>query len=159
MPKNQANVKQHLEAELLLFENCSHSSSTLSSTNNRSYSKQKAKEQVRLYLYNLWRWNENKDDNDHVDTTLIARGLGINLINLKRVSVSWCLYVSNIYNLIHEKVKQHWGWGEKSVAYKKKHVIKNHNFGGLLKPENKNYDDDNDNNNNNSNNNNHPWDI
>ena len=29
--KNQANTKQHPEAELLLFENYSHSSSTLSS--------------------------------------------------------------------------------------------------------------------------------
>ena len=26
LAKNQANTKQHLEAELLLFENCSHSS-------------------------------------------------------------------------------------------------------------------------------------
>ena len=30
-PKNQANAKQHPEAELLLFENYSHSSPTLSS--------------------------------------------------------------------------------------------------------------------------------
>ena len=29
LAKNQANVKQHLEAELLLFENYAHSSSTL----------------------------------------------------------------------------------------------------------------------------------
>ena len=37
MAKNQANDKQHPEAELLLFENYSHSSSTLSSKNNRTY--------------------------------------------------------------------------------------------------------------------------
>ena len=37
--KNQANAKQNPEAELLLFENYSHSSSTLSSKNNRTYSK------------------------------------------------------------------------------------------------------------------------
>ena len=36
--KNQANAKQHSEAELLLFENYSHSSPTLSSKNNRTYS-------------------------------------------------------------------------------------------------------------------------
>ena len=36
--KNQANAKQHLEAELLLFENCSHSSSSVLSKNNRTYS-------------------------------------------------------------------------------------------------------------------------
>ena len=43
--KTQANAKQHPEAELLLFENYSHSSSTLSSKNNRTYSeiKQKSK--------------------------------------------------------------------------------------------------------------------
>ena len=35
--KNQANAKQHPEAELLLFENYSHSSSTLSSKNNRTF--------------------------------------------------------------------------------------------------------------------------
>ena len=37
--KNQANAKQHPEAELLLFKYYSHSSSTLSSRNNRTYSK------------------------------------------------------------------------------------------------------------------------
>ena len=36
--KYQANAKQDLEAELLLFKNYSHSSSTLSSKNNRTYS-------------------------------------------------------------------------------------------------------------------------
>ena len=39
LAKNQANAKQHPEAELLLFENYSHSSSTLSSKNNSTYSK------------------------------------------------------------------------------------------------------------------------
>ena len=41
LAKNQANAKQQLEAELLLFENYSHSSSMLSSKNNRTYSKNK----------------------------------------------------------------------------------------------------------------------
>ena len=35
LAKNQANVKQHPEAELLLFENCPHSSST--TKNNMTY--------------------------------------------------------------------------------------------------------------------------
>ena len=39
LAKDQANVKQHPDAELLLFENYSHSSSTLSSKNNRTCSK------------------------------------------------------------------------------------------------------------------------
>ena len=38
LAKNQANAKQHSEPELLL-ENYSHFSSTLSSKNNRTYSK------------------------------------------------------------------------------------------------------------------------
>ena len=37
--KNQAKAKQHTEAELLRFKNYSHTSSTLSSKNNRTYSK------------------------------------------------------------------------------------------------------------------------
>ena len=39
LTKNQGHVKQHREAEILLYENYSHSSSTLSSKSNRTYSK------------------------------------------------------------------------------------------------------------------------
>ena len=39
LAKNQANVKEHPEAELLLLEHISHSSFTLSSKNIRKYSK------------------------------------------------------------------------------------------------------------------------
>ena len=49
LAKNRANAKQHPEDELLLFENHSHSSSTFSLKNNRTYSKKKAKEQVCLF--------------------------------------------------------------------------------------------------------------
>ena len=28
-------------------------------------------------------------------------------------------HLSNIWSLIHAEVKQHWGWDEKSIAYKK----------------------------------------
>ena len=38
LTKNQANAKQHPEAEPLLFENYSHCSSTLSSIRNLTYS-------------------------------------------------------------------------------------------------------------------------
>ena len=47
--KNQAKAKQHLEAELLLFENISISSSMLSSKNNWRNSKKWTKKQVRLF--------------------------------------------------------------------------------------------------------------
>ena len=39
LTKNYANTMQHPEAELLLFENYSQSSSKLSSKNNKRYSK------------------------------------------------------------------------------------------------------------------------
>ena len=39
--KNQANAKQHTEAQLLLFENYSHFLSTLSSKNKRHISENK----------------------------------------------------------------------------------------------------------------------
>ena len=54
LAKNQANAKQNPEAELLLFENYSHSSSTLSSKNNRTYSK-KNKQITNLSVFmRLW---------------------------------------------------------------------------------------------------------
>ena len=43
LAKNQANAEQHPEAELLLFENFSHSSSVLFSKSNMAYSKNKQK--------------------------------------------------------------------------------------------------------------------
>ena len=32
-------------------------------------------------------------------------------------------HLSNIWGSIHEKFSQRWGWVEKSVAYKEKHVM------------------------------------
>ena len=43
LAKNQANAKQHPQAELLPFENYSHSTSTLSSKNDWTYPKNKQK--------------------------------------------------------------------------------------------------------------------
>ena len=48
LAKNQANAKQHLEADFLLFENYLFASFTLSSKNNRTCSEKEAKAQVRL---------------------------------------------------------------------------------------------------------------
>ena len=50
LAKNQANAKQRLEAELLLFENHSNSSSMLSSKNNRTYSKNKEKNIMSVFI-------------------------------------------------------------------------------------------------------------
>ena len=40
---------------------------------------------------------------------------------MKDVSIKQ--HLSNIWRSIHEKVKQHWGWVEKSVAYKKAFIL------------------------------------
>ena len=32
-------------------------------------------------------------------------------------------HLSNIWSSIHDKIKQHWSWAEKSVAYKKRRVL------------------------------------
>ena len=61
LTKDQENAKQHPEAELLLFENHSHSLSTLSYNNNKIYSKKQAKEQVCLYL---WDYTINHNENE-----------------------------------------------------------------------------------------------
>ena len=53
LAKNQANFKQHPQAELLLFENYLHSSPTLSSKNNRTYSKKQAKKNKTVCLHEI----------------------------------------------------------------------------------------------------------
>ena len=40
-------------------------------------------------------------------------------------------HLSNIWGSIHEKVKQHWGWVEKNVAYKKTCIM---NISENIKP-------------------------
>ena len=71
----------HPEDELLLFENYSHSSYTLSSKNNRTYSKKLAKEQICLFSWdNTINHNENDDENEKTD-------MSTNIVNIKNVSV------------------------------------------------------------------------
>ena len=36
-------------------------------------------------------------------------------------------HLSNIWSRIHEKVKQHWGWVEKSAPYKKACILSKRN--------------------------------
>ena len=62
MGKNWANAKQHPETELLLFENYSHSCSTLSSKNNKISFKKLAKEHV---CPNSWDYASNHDENEN----------------------------------------------------------------------------------------------
>ena len=54
MAKNQAIAKKHYEAELLLFENHSLSSSMLQSKNDRAYCQKYAKKQMGLLNEIIW---------------------------------------------------------------------------------------------------------
>ena len=65
MARNPAKARQHLEAELLLFENYSLSSYMLSSKNNRRYSKKMYKKQIRLLnRSHMINENESEDENE-----------------------------------------------------------------------------------------------
>ena len=58
-------LSKNPEADISLFENYSHFSSTLSSKNNKTYSKKQAKEKVCLYSWdNTINHNENEDENE-----------------------------------------------------------------------------------------------
>ena len=66
LAKNQSKAKQHPEVELLLFENYSLSSSTLSYKNNRRYSETCTRNKCLYFndVYNQWQW---KWKIDHID--------------------------------------------------------------------------------------------
>ena len=68
---------------------------------------------MKLYDSSYWKWRW-KWKIDLIDATY-------NILNTKRISVSWCLmfkqHLSKIWSSIYEKVKQHWGCVEKIVAY------------------------------------------
>ena len=115
--KNQADVKQHPEADLLLFENYSRSSFTLPSKNNRTYSKKISKRTsasvfIRLIIMKmknrLHRYDINRPRSRH----------GHKYSKYKKclsMAIRICIkqHLSNTWSSIHEKVKQHWGWVEK----------------------------------------------
>ena len=63
---------------------------------------------------------------DHTDMTKINLGLDTDTKKFKfkiylRIMMVICIkqHLCNIWSSIYEKVKQHWGWVEKSVSYKK----------------------------------------
>ena len=63
--KLKKNAKKHPEAELKLFDNYSHSSHTLSSENNRTYSKNWAKKQACVCSWDYTiNHNEKEDENE-----------------------------------------------------------------------------------------------
>ena len=63
--KYQVNDKEHLKTEILLFENYSHSPSSLSSKNKSTYSKKQTKERMCLYFWDyIINHNEYEDENE-----------------------------------------------------------------------------------------------
>ena len=133
LAKNQANAKQHPAAELLLFQNFSHFSSTLSSRHNGHILKNRQKNKyacIHQMTQLLITKMKMKMKKDHIYTTKIDLGQGIDtniVINIRGVSVWWssfCIkqHLSNTWSSIHDKAKQHWGWPEKKVCI---HSLKN----------------------------------
>ena len=65
MAKNQAKAKPHSQAKLLLFQNYSLFSFTLSPKNTRRYSKKLCRKQVCLFKWgNMINDNENEAENE-----------------------------------------------------------------------------------------------
>ena len=113
----------------MVSENYSLCSSTLSSQNNRKYSKKMCKNKCvcynRIIWFNMkkWRW---KWKIDHIYTTNRPKPRhGHKYTNYKMghsTMMVICInqHLSNIWSSVHEKVKQHWEAKlKKSVAYKK----------------------------------------
>ena len=123
MTKLQAKAKQHPEAKLLLFENYSLSSCTLSTKNNKRYSKKCTKNKYVCLNELIWlitmkieaenekklhRYDINRPRPRHAHKyTKYKMCLGIMMV------ICIKQHLSNTWSSIHEKVKQHWGWVEK----------------------------------------------
>ena len=121
--KIQANAKQDSETELSLFENCSYSSSALSSKNNRIYSKKWSEEKVCMYSWDmrliiikmkmkmkkrLHRYDINRPRSRH----------GHSYYKYKRslsMIVLTCIkqYLSNIEAQFLQTLSKHWAWVDK----------------------------------------------
>ena len=114
---------QHPENEPLLLENYSHSSFTLSSKNNRTYSKEKQKnknscihEIIQLIIIKMKMKMKNRSHRYDINRSRSRHGHKYSKYK-KCLSVMMLIcikqHLSNIWNSIHENVKQHWGWVEK----------------------------------------------
>ena len=119
--KKWAKAKQHPEAELLLSESYLLSSSTLSSKNNRAYSKKCAKKQVCLFVYfNEIIWliimkvkKKNRSHKYDINRPTSRHGLTYTNKHKKCLSMMMLICIkqhpTNTWCSIYEKVKEHWG--------------------------------------------------
>ena len=130
LAKYQGNAKEHPEAELLLFENYSYSFSTLSSKNNKTYSKNskrtsasnswnyrinhkmKMKMKNRSHRYDI---NRPRSRHKHKYKKYKKRLIIMIIISIKQ-------HLSNNRGPIHENIKPRWGWVEKKALLIKKSI-------------------------------------
>ena len=126
LTKNQANAKQHPEAELLLFENYLSSLSMASSKTNMRYSKICAKsrcvcfnEIVWLIIQKVKVKTKNRSHRYHINRTKSRHRYEYTEYKMC-VSVMMVMFnkqqLNNTWSWIHEKVKQHLGWAEKKCC-------------------------------------------
>ena len=126
MAKNQTKVKQHAKAELLLFENYSLSSSTLSSKNNRSNKYTKSKyvclnevtwlTEMKLRL--KMKHGSHRYDINRLRPRHEHKYIKYEMCSSKMMVICIKQNLSSVWSSIHERVKQHWGWVKKGGTYK-----------------------------------------
>ena len=93
LAKNQANIKQHPEAKLLLFEKYSLSSSTLSSKRIDHIVKKQAKKNKCVCIHKILRLitmkmkKKNKNESHKYDINRPRPRHGHKLVNIKDVSL------------------------------------------------------------------------
>ena len=131
LAKNQANAMQHPEAELLLFRNYSHSSLTLSSKNNWTYSENIRKWTIasvfiRLIIIKIKMKMKNRSQRYDINRPRSTHGH--KYIKYKKclsMMILICIkqHLSNIWSSIQEEVKQHWGLSWKKALLIKKSVL------------------------------------
>ena len=123
LTKNQANAKQHSEAELLIFEiYCSHSPSTLTSKivrhiKNKQRNKYVCVHEIIWVIIMKIKMKSNKRSHRYD----IHRTRSIHGHKYRKYKKYFCMmilicikqHLSKIWSLIHEKVKGHWDWVEK----------------------------------------------
>ena len=128
LAKNQAKAKQQPEAKLLLLENYSLSSSMLSFKNNRSSKKCATNkyvclnEVIWLMAMNMRLKMKNRSHRYDINRLRPRHGHKFTKYEMclsKMMVICIKQHLSNIWSSILERDKQHWGWVEKSVTYKK----------------------------------------
>ena len=117
LAKNQANGKRHPVAKLWLFENYSHSSSPLSSKNNRTYSKNKQKnkcvcihEIIQLIIMKMKMKEKNRSHRYDINGPRFRHEQKYSKYKMRlSMIIIICIKqpLSNVSSSIHENVKQH----------------------------------------------------